>query len=140
MMFFLISGAELDMSIYYRDPALLLMFLPLAILYFFMRSLGKWAGAYLGSFSEKNCDPMIRKYLGLMLLPQAGVAIGLATTSGQQLTAPFAGGYSYGDIVVCAILSTTILYNIIGAFLTKEALIRAGQIDGMGPNREKRKE
>jgi Kef-type K+ transport system membrane component KefB len=140
MMFFLISGAQLDMSIYYRDPALLLMFLPLAILYFFMRSLGKWVGAYLGSFSEKNCDPMIRKYLGLMLLPQAGVAIGLATTSGQQLTAPFAGGYSYGDIVVCAILSTTILYNIIGAFLTKEALIRAGQIDGMGPNREKGKE
>jgi Kef-type K+ transport system membrane component KefB len=135
MMFFLISGAELDVSIYYRDPALLLMFLPLAILYFFMRSLGKWAGAYLGSFAEKNCDPMIRKYLGFMLLPQAGVAIGLATTSGQQLLAPFAGGYTYGDIVVCTILSTTILYNIIGAFLTKEALIRAGQIDGMGPNR-----
>ena len=68
-----------------------------------------------------------------MLLPQAGVAIGLATTSGEQLTGVFAGGYSYGAIIVCAILSTTILYNIIGAFLTKEALIRAGQVDGMGP-------
>jgi Kef-type K+ transport system membrane component KefB len=138
MMFFIISGAQLDVSIYYRDPTLLAMFLPLAIIYFFMRSLGKWAGAYVGSFSEKNCDPMIRKYLGLMLLPQAGVAIGLATTSGQQLTAPFAGGYSYGDIIVCAILSTTILYNIIGAFLTKEALIRSGQVDGMGPNRKEK--
>jgi Kef-type K+ transport system membrane component KefB len=138
MMFFIISGAQLDVSIYYRDPTLLAMFLPLAIIYFFMRSLGKWAGAYVGSFSEKNCDPMIRKYLGLMLLPQAGVAIGLATTSGQQLTAPFASGYSYGDIIVCAILSTTILYNIIGAFLTKEALIRSGQVDGMGPNRKEK--
>lgn len=137
MLFFLISGAQLDVSIYYRDPALLGMFLPLAIVYFFMRSLGKWAGAYLGSFSEKDCDPMIRKYLGFMLLPQAGVAIGLATTSGQQLTAPFAGGYTYGDIIVCAILSTTILYNIIGAFLTKEALIRAGQVDGMGRHQSK---
>jgi Kef-type K+ transport system membrane component KefB len=136
MLFFIISGAQLDVSIYYRDPALLVMFLPLAIIYFFLRSFGKWAGAYLGSFSEKNCDPMIRKYLGLMLLPQAGVAIGLATTSGEQLTAPFAGGYSYGDIIVCAILSTTILYNIIGAFLTKEALIKAGQVDGMGPNKK----
>ena len=66
MLFFLISGAQLDVSIYYRDPALLGMFLPLAIVYFFMRSLGKWAGAYLGSFSEKDCDPMIRKYLGFM--------------------------------------------------------------------------
>jgi Kef-type K+ transport system membrane component KefB len=140
MLFFLISGAQLDVSIYYRDPALLGMFLPLAILYFFLRSLGKWAGAYAGSFSEKNCDPRIRKYLGFMLLPQAGVAIGLATTSGEQLTAPFASGYTYGDIVVCAILSTTILYNIIGAFLTKEALIRAGQVDGMGPNKAEAKE
>jgi Kef-type K+ transport system membrane component KefB len=139
MLFFLISGAQLDVSIYYRDLTLLGMFLPLAVLYFFLRSIGKWVGAYLGSFSEKDCDPMIRKYLGFMLLPQAGVAIGLATTSGQQLTAPFALGYSYGDIVVCAILSTTILYNIIGAFLTKEALIRAGQVDGMGPLRETQK-
>jgi hypothetical protein len=133
----LISGAQLDMSIYYKDPVLLVMFLPLAIIYFFSRSLGKWFGAYAGSFAEKDCDPAIRKYLGLMLLPQAGVAIGLATTSAQQLTAPFQGGYSYGDIVICAILSTTILYNIIGAFLTKQALIKAGQIEGEGPNKAK---
>lgn len=133
MMFFIISGAQLDVSIYYKDLTLLMMFLPLAIIYFFMRSIGKWTGAYVGSFSEKDCDPRIRKYLGFMLLPQAGVAIGLATTSGEQLTGLFAGGYSYGAIIVCAILSTTILYNIIGAFLTKEALIRAGQVDGMGP-------
>jgi Kef-type K+ transport system membrane component KefB len=135
MLFFLISGAQLDMSIYYKDPILLGMFLPLAIIYFFSRSFGKWVGAYAGSFSEKDCDPAIRKYLGLMLLPQAGVAIGLATTSAQQLTAPFQGGYSYGDIVICAVLSTTILYNIIGAFLTKQALIKAGQIDSEGPNK-----
>jgi Kef-type K+ transport system membrane component KefB len=137
MLFFLISGAQLDISIYYRDSVLLGMFLPLAIIYFFLRALGKWAGAYVGSFSERNCDPRIRKYLGLMLLPQAGVAIGLATSSGQQLTGSFGGGYTYGAIVVCVILSTTILYNIIGAFLTKEALIRAGQVDNMGPNAAK---
>lgn len=133
MLFFLISGAQLDVSIYYRDLTLLKMFLPLALIYFVMRSAGKYAGSYLGSYAEKNCDPAIRKYLGLMLLPQAGVAIGLATTSGRELTAPFGGGYTYGDIVVCAILSTTILYNVIGAFLTKEALIKAGQVDGRGP-------
>jgi NhaP-type Na+/H+ or K+/H+ antiporter len=137
MMFFVISGAQLDVSIYYRDPALLAMFLPLAVIYFIMRSAGKYAGAYVGSFAEKDCDPNIRKYLGLMLLPQAGVAIGLATTAGKELTAMFGGGYTLGDIVVCAILSTTILYNIIGAFLTKQALIKAGQIDGMGPNKRK---
>lgn len=133
MLFFIISGAQLDISIYYKDLALLKMFLPLAIIYFFMRSFGKYVGAYLGSFSEKGCDPAIRKYLGFMLLPQAGVAIGLATTSGQQMTSIFQGTYTYGDIIVCAVLSTTILYNIIGAFLTKEALIKAGQVDGMGP-------
>jgi Kef-type K+ transport system membrane component KefB len=137
MMFFVISGAQLDVSIYYRDPALLAMFLPLAVIYFIMRSAGKYAGAYVGSFAEKDCDPNIRKYLGLMLLPQAGVAIGLATTAGKELSGSFGGGYTLGDIVVCAILSTTILYNIIGAFLTKQALIKAGQIDGMGPNKRK---
>lgn len=136
MLFFVISGAQLDVSIYYKSLDLLGMFLPLAVIYFFMRSLGKWSGAYVGSLVEKDCDPAIRKYLGLMLLPQAGVAIGLATTSGAQLSGDFGGGYTYGAIVVCAILSTTIVYNIVGAFLTKEALIKAGQVDGMGPNKK----
>lgn len=129
MLFFIISGAQLDISIYYKDTKLLMMFLPLAVIYFLMRIFGKYSGAYLGSNSEKNVDPMIKKYLGLMLLPQAGVAIGLATTSGAQLIGTFAYGYTYGDIVVCTILSTTIIYNIVGAYITKWALFKSGQID-----------
>lgn len=139
MMFFIISGAQLDISIYYKDSKLLLMFLPLAIIYFLMRSFGKYCGAYVGSLSEKNCDPMIKKYLGLMLLPQAGVAIGLATISGNQLKGNFGSGYSYGDIIVCVILSTTILYNILGAYITKRALFASGQVDSGVMEREKRK-
>jgi Kef-type K+ transport system membrane component KefB len=129
MMFFIISGAQLDISIYYKDSLLLQMFLPLAFIYLIMRSVGKYCGAYLGSFSEKDCDPAIRKYLGLMLLPQAGVAIGLATISGNQLSGQFQSGYTYGNIVVCVILSTTIIYNILGAYITKRALLAAKQID-----------
>lgn len=128
MMFFLVSGAQLDVSIYYRDLALLRMFLPLAVLYFIFRSVGKYFGARAGCLIEKGCDPRIKKYLGLMLLPQAGVAIGLATSAAHDLPFPFQGGYSEGDIIICAILSTTILYNIIGAALTKWALGKAGQI------------
>jgi Kef-type K+ transport system membrane component KefB len=135
MMFFIISGANLDLSIYYRDPALLSLFLPLAILYIILRSGGKYLGAYLGSFSEKNCDSNIRKYLGLMLLPQAGVAIGLATSSGRTFTMIFRDGYTYGDIIVCVILSTVMVYEIVGSLITKIALIKAGQVDGMGPNK-----
>ncbi|MCI2068604.1 MAG: cation:proton antiporter [Bacilli bacterium] len=135
LMFFVISGAELDLSIYYRDPALLGLFLPLAALYLVLRSGGKYLGAYVGSFSEKNCDPNIRKYLGFMLLPQAGVAIGLATASARTFTMPFKDGYSYGDIIVCVVLSTMMIYELAGALVTKIALIKAGQIDGMGPNK-----
>ncbi|MCI1244636.1 MAG: cation:proton antiporter [Bacilli bacterium] len=134
MLFFIISGAELNIGIYYQDMNLLAMFLPIAIIYFIMRGTGKWVGAYVGCSSDKKADPKIKKYLGFMLLPQAGVAIGLATTSGQQLSGSF-GSYSYGEIVVCVILSTTIVYNIIGAFITKTALIASGEVDGMGPNR-----
>ena len=70
-----------------------------------------------------------------MLLPQAGVAIGLATASARTFTMVFRDGYTYGDIIVCVVLSTMMVYELAGTLVTKIALIKAGQIDGMGPNK-----
>jgi Kef-type K+ transport system membrane component KefB len=126
MLFFIISGASLDLSIFYKDMNMLLIFLPIAFIYLIMRALGKYTGAYLGSAMDKQADPRIKKYLGFMLLPQAGVAIGLATSAGQSLGGNLLG-YSYGEIIVAVILTTTLIYSFAGSYLTKWALFASGE-------------
>lgn len=126
MLFFIISGATLDLSIFYNDVNMLLIFLPIAIIYLLMRAGGKYAGAYLGSAMDKEADPRIKKYLGLMLLPQAGVAIGLATSAGQSLGGNILG-YTYGEIIVAVVLTTTLIYSFAGSYLAKWALFASGE-------------
>lgn len=126
MLFFLISGATLDLSIFYKDTNMLLIFLPIALIYLLMRAGGKYTGAYLGSSLDREADPSIKKYLGLMLLPQAGVAIGLATSAGKDLGGNLFG-YSYGEIIVAVVLTTTLIYSFAGSYLAKWALFRSGE-------------
>lgn len=126
MLFFIISGASLDLSIFYKDMNMLLIFLPMALIYLVMRGLGKYGGAYLGSALDKNADPRIKKYLGFMLLPQAGVAIGLATSAGSSLGGELLG-YTYGEIIVAVILTTTLIYSFVGSYLTRWALFASGE-------------
>ena len=118
VLFFVFSGAELDLSVF-TDLAIVLI----GVVYVVTRSAGKYSGAYLSAKSVK-CSPHIVKYLGITLLPQAGVALGMATkaeTLGPE-----------GHIVASITLFAVLIYEIVGPTLTKIALTKAGDIKPEG--------
>lgn len=113
MLFFVLSGADLNLSVL---PTVGL----LGVSYLLFRSLGKWVGAFIGS-SLVKAEPNVRKYLGYTLLPQAGVAIGMTQLAMQVIP-------EYGVTVRAVILAGTLVYELIGPVITKVALTRAGEI------------
>lgn len=120
MLFFVISGASLDITIFASKEALTLVII--ALVYVVFRCIGKWAGAYFGSKAMKS-EPTVQKYLGYTLFPQAGVAIGLATTANQAFPDP-----QQASLVLAVILTATIIYELAGPVITKIALKKAGEI------------
>ena len=117
MLFFVFSGAELDFSIL---PAVGVA----GVVYLAARSAGKYFGAYAGS-AMSGAEPTVRKYLGVTLLPQAGVAIGMA----QMIAATPELPSSLASQVVTVALFATLVYELVGPLLTKWALQKAGEID-----------
>lgn len=115
ILFFVISGAELELSVF-SDIAIV----GVGIVYIIFRSLGKCIGASVSS-KAAGCDPAVVKYLGITLLPQAGVALGMSVTAMQL-------GESEGIIIRNIILFSVLIYELVGPLLTKKALIRAGEI------------
>ena len=120
VLFFVLSGAELELSVFTE-----IMIVLVGIAYIISRSIGKYSGAYLSAKMSK-CDGNIVKYLGITLLPQAGVALGMAKTA----SAFFAGsiGLWISNITLFAVL----IYELVGPLLTKIALTKAGDIDPEG--------
>ena len=118
ILFFVISGAELELSVF-TDLAVVII----GIVYIIFRSLGKYFGANLSSKMVK-ADPNIIKYLGITLLPQAGVALGMASKA-MELGPD-------GNIVRNITLFAVLVYEIVGPFLTKIALTKAGDIKEEG--------
>ncbi len=115
LLFFVISGAELDLSIV---PTVGL----LGVLYIVFRSAGKYFGARIGSTIVHE-DENIRKYLGVALLPQAGVAIGMSQIVVSELPA------EYGVRIRAVVLCATLVYELVGPLLTKLVLTKAGEIE-----------
>lgn len=113
VLFFVLSGAALDLQILSNPAALLI-----GVLFIASRSAGKVFGAY-GSCAMTGCDKNIRKYLGITLLPQAGVALGMTLT---------AASLSDGKMVRNVVLFAVLVYELVGPTLTKKALIAAGEI------------
>lgn len=113
ILFFVLSGAALDLKIL-SNPAVLLI----GALFILSRSAGKILGAY-GSCALTGCDEKIRKYLGITLLPQAGVALGMTLT---------AASLSDGSMVRNVVLFAVLIYELAGPTLTKKALYAAGEI------------
>ncbi len=124
MLFFVISGASLDLTIFASKDGLLILLA--ALIYAVSRVVGKWLGAYSGAKMTK-AEPTVQKYLGFCLVPQAGVAIGLATTAGSTLTESD-GASSVGALIVAVVLTSTLVYELTGPFITKAALTKAGEI------------
>lgn len=112
--FFTASGAELNLSVL-RSVGLI------GIVYIVFRIIGKLAGSYLGA-RVSNASENVRKYLGFTLLPQAGAAIGLSMVAKSILPHP------YGDQVRTIVLAGTIVFELLGPVITKNALIKAGEI------------
>ena len=119
VLFFVLSGAELELSVFANG-----MYVLIGVAYILSRSAGKYSGAMLSS-KFAGCDDNIVKYLGVTLLPQAGVALGMALKAQQSLGAD---GMLIANITLFAVL----VYELIGPLLTKIALTKAGDINPEG--------
>lgn len=113
MMFFVLSGAELNV---YILPSIGLV----GIIYVVFRVVGKYAGAYVGAKLSKASENVCR-YIGPCLIPQAGVAIGLSLVAQSMLP-------EFGSTIRAVILCGTLIYELIGPFVTKKTLIMAKEI------------
>ena len=116
-LFFVISGAELELDVF-TDWAIVCA----GVVYILFRSAGKYLGAYASSKWMK-CAPEICKYLGITLLPQAGVSLGMCTTAmqlGEQ-----------GSLIRNITLFSVLVYEMVGPLLTRQALTAAGDIKPM---------
>ena len=123
VLFFVLSGAELNLEIL-ANPLVLLI----GAVYIVFRSIGKYAGSY-GSCALTGCSESIKKHLGITLLPQAGVALGMALTA-QQL--------ADGQVVRNVVLFSVLVYELVGPALTKRSLIAAGEIQTEGKTNARR--
>ena len=116
-LFFVISGAELELDVF-TDWAIVCA----GVVYILFRSAGKYLGAYASS-KRMKCAPEICKYLGITLLPQAGVSLGMCTTAmqlGEQ-----------GNLIRNITLFSVLVYEMVGPLLTRQALTAAGDIKPM---------
>ena len=113
ILFFVLSGAELDLEILGQPVTLVV-----GVLYIIFRSCGKYFGAY-SSCKAMKCSQSITKNLGITLLPQAGVALGMAIT---------AANLNDGALVRNVVLFSVLVYELIGPTLTKNSLLKAGEI------------
>jgi Kef-type K+ transport system membrane component KefB len=117
-LFFVISGAELELSVF-TDVAIM----GIGLVYIVFRCLGKYFGAGISS-AISGAEPTTRKYLGITLFPQAGVALGMALKA--EALGPV------GAVVANITLFSVLIYELVGPFLTKIALTKAGEIDPEG--------
>lgn len=119
-LFFLLAGALLEFS---ALPALGLI----GLVYLLTRSFGLIGGAWIGSLIGR-ADPVIRKNVGLGILNQAGVAIGLALYVQRTFEGFGEAGAWIGSTIITTVTATSIIFGIIGPILTRVALTRAGEI------------
>ncbi len=120
VIFFVLAGSNLHVA---ALPALGV----LGVVYVLCRTVGLMGGAFLGSILGK-LDDNIRKYLGMGILSQAGVAIGLSLVVKQEFIGISAHGAAIGNSVITTVTATCIFFEIIGPILTKIGLTRSGEI------------
>ena len=122
-LFFVLSGAELDLSVFSS-----LAVVGIGVVYILTRSAGKYLGAR-GSAAMVNCDHSIRKYLGITLLPQAGVALGMSAAS-------ISLGTGDGKLIRNIVLFSVLIYELVGPSLTRWALMKSGDIRPVEPEKQ----
>lgn len=113
-LFFVLSGAELELDVF-TDIAVV----GIGAVYILSRCFGKYVGAY-ASCAIVHTDDSVKKYLGITLFPQAGVALGMCVTAATL--------GSCGNLIRNIILFSVLIYEIVGPMLTKISLIKAGDV------------
>lgn len=124
VVFFVLSGAELDIRVFSSMTVVMI-----GIVYIIARSLGKYLGAFVSAKATK-CSPQICKYLGITLLPQAGVALGMSVTVAAGLGAE-------GQLIRNIVLFAVLIYELAGPMLTKIALTKSGEIEPRPEGRDR---
>ena len=123
-LFFVLSGAELELKVF-TDIAII----GIGAAYIISRSIGKYIGAY-ASAKVVKCDEKTTKYLGITLLPQAGVALGMSVTA-MELG-------EVGQMIRNIVLFSVLIYELVGPMLTKIALTKAGNIEPKPHHKERK--
>ncbi|MBP5211351.1 MAG: cation:proton antiporter [Pyramidobacter sp.] len=113
--FFVLSGAELDLSVFTEGLAVVI-----GLVYILFRSLGKYYGTWI-SCALTGCGDTVRRYLGITLLPQAGVALGMCATASRL-------GGSDATLLRNLVLFSVLIYELTGPVMTQRALAAAGEI------------
>jgi Kef-type K+ transport system membrane component KefB len=119
IVFFVLAGAHLNVRLL---PAMGII----GLLYIIARSAGKIGGATLGAFISK-APRVLKKYLGLGLFSQAGVAIGLSLLVIREFSGLGEQGRELAALIVTTIAATTVIFEIIGPITAKIAIMRAGE-------------
>jgi Kef-type K+ transport system membrane component KefB len=114
VLFFAAIGMEMDFSLFH-------VMWPLIIVYCVGRSIGKITGCSLGGVLAK-VEPKIKKYIGFAMLPQAGVAMGLAFLAAQALS-----GYELGGTIITLATTTTVVFGLMSPPLVQYAVKKAGE-------------
>ncbi len=123
LLFFVLAGAGLDLKALFGVGAL-------GIGYVLARAGGKMFGAYIGARAV-DADETVAKYLGLSLIPQGGVSIGLTMLIRQELP-------QLSDTITTIVLFSVLIYEILGPVLTKIAIHKAGEVGGLDePDKQK---
>ncbi len=117
VLFFVISGAELELELFSQ-----ILVVAIGVIYILTRSAGKYLGAYFSS-KATGCSHTVTNYLGITLLPQAGVALGMCVTV-AELGAD-------GALIRNIVLFSVLIYELVGPLMTKWALTKSGDIQPM---------
>ena len=125
-LFFILSGAELELNVFKSGAVV-----GIGLLYILFRCAGKYFGAYF-SATITGYDKDVRKWLGITLFPQAGVALGMSVT--------VASWGAEGALIRNIILFGVLIYELFGPVLTKYALTQSGDIQPKSPEVEHRRE
>lgn len=114
MLFFIISAMYLNISSLVSIPVII-------VLYTLLRLIGKMSGSYVGAVVCKSSNT-VKKYMGIALFPQAGVAIGLALSIQNH-----AQWQDIASYILNIIIATTFIHELLGPFMTKYALLKSGE-------------
>ncbi|UCH03486.1 MAG: cation:proton antiporter, partial [Candidatus Thorarchaeota archaeon] len=125
MLFFVLAGAKTNLSVFLGGlgPTVVI----LTLLYIGGRTLGKVVGARIGG-TLTSSEPTVKKYLGICLLSQAGVALGLSVIIETEFAALGGEAALFGTIILSVVAISTMVLEIVGPIAAKWALTRAGEV------------